>query len=67
MIEYVTEETKLIPLKDRRRIEKKVLPEYYKGIRTHKRCLRSGRTRMASSPGTSLCSESGTVKDIQAA
>ena len=35
MIEYISEETKRIPLRDRRNIEKKILPEYFKGIRTH--------------------------------
>lgn len=37
MIEYTTPETSLIKWSDRRQIEKKVLPEYYKGIRTHKK------------------------------
>lgn len=37
MIEYVDEAASLIMWKDRRKIEKKVLPEYYKGIRTHKK------------------------------
>ena len=37
MIEYETQEMQMIPYKDRRKIEKKVLPEYYKGIRTHKK------------------------------
>ena len=35
MIEYVTQEQRMVPHKDRRKIGKKVLPEYYKGIRTH--------------------------------
>lgn len=37
MIDYLSQETSLIPFKDRRKVEKKVLPEYYKGIRTHKK------------------------------
>lgn len=37
MIEYITEEDGLIRWCDRRQVEKKVLPEYYKGIRTHKK------------------------------
>lgn len=35
MIEYITEEVQKIPLKERRQVEKKILPEYYKGIVDH--------------------------------
>lgn len=37
MIEYSTQEMSLIPWYERRQIELKVLPEYYRGIRTHKK------------------------------
>ena len=54
MIEYTTEETKLIPWKDRRRIEKKVLPEYYKGIRTHKKMFELRKDEDGIKPGDIL-------------
>lgn len=35
MFEYITEDIKQIPLKDRRKIEKKIYPEFFKGILEH--------------------------------
>lgn len=37
MIEYIEEEKKLKPWKERRHIEKKILPEYYAGIRSRRK------------------------------
>ena len=54
MIEYTTEETKLIRLCDRRKVEKKVLPEYYKGIRTHKKMFEIRKDEDDIKPGDIL-------------
>ena len=54
MIEYTTEETKLIPFNQRRKIEKKVLPEYYKGIRTHKKMFELRKDEDGIKPGDIL-------------
>ena len=54
MIEYTTQETSLIPLKDRRKIEKKVLPKYYKGIRTHKKMFEIRKDEDGIKPGDIL-------------
>ena len=37
MIEYESQETAATKWTERREIEKKILPEYFKGIRTHKK------------------------------
>ena len=54
MIEYITEETRLISYKDRRQIEKKVLPEYYKGIRTHRKMFELRKDEDYIKPGDIL-------------
>lgn len=54
MIEYTTEEIKLIPFNQRRKIEKKVLPEYYKGIRTHKKMFEIRKDEDGIKPGDIL-------------
>lgn len=54
MIEYTTQETSLVPCKDRRKIEKKVLPEYYKGIRTHKKMFEIRKDEDGIKPGDIL-------------
>ena len=54
MIEYKTEEMQMIPYKDRRKIEKKVLPEYYKGIRTHKKMFELRKDEDGIKPGDIL-------------
>lgn len=54
MIEYTTEETKLIPWNKRRSIEKKVLPEYYKGLRTHKKMFEIRKDEDGIKPGDIL-------------
>lgn len=54
MIEYTTQETSLVPWKDRRKIEKKVLPEYYKGIRTHKKMFEIRKDEDGIKPGDIL-------------
>ena len=54
MIEYTTEETKLIPWNKRRNIEKKVLPEYYKGLRTHKKMFEIRKDEDGIKPGDIL-------------
>ena len=54
MIEYTTEETKLIPWNKRRNIEKKVLPEYYKGLRTHKKMFEIRKDEDGIKPGDML-------------
>lgn len=54
MIEYKTEEMKMMPYKDRRKIEKKVLPEYYKGIRTHKKMFELRKDEDGIKPGDIL-------------
>ena len=53
-IEYTTEETKLIPWNQRRQIEKKVLPQYYKGIRTHKKMFEIRKDEDGIRPGDLL-------------
>lgn len=53
-IEYTTEETKLIPWNKRRQIEKKVLPQYYKGIRTHKKMFEIRKDEDGIRPGDLL-------------
>lgn len=53
-IEYTTEETKLIPWNQRRQIEKKVLPQYYKGIRTHKKMFEIRKDEDGIKPGDLL-------------
>ena len=54
MIEYTTEETKLVPWNKRRQIEKKILPEYYKGIRTHKKMFELRKDEDGIRPGDVL-------------
>ena len=54
MIEYKTQEMQMIPYKDRRRIEKKVLQEYYKGIRTHKKMFELRKDEDGIKPGDIL-------------
>lgn len=54
MIEYKTQEMQMIPYKDRRKIEKKVLPEYYKGIRTHKKMFELRKDEDGIKPGDIL-------------
>lgn len=54
MIEYTTQETRLIPWNKRRQIEKKVLPEYYKGIRTHKKMFELRKDEDNIKPGDIL-------------
>lgn len=54
VIEYTTEATKLIPFNQRRKIEKKVLPEYYKGIRTHKKMFEIRKDEDGIKPGDIL-------------
>lgn len=54
MIEYTTQETSLIPWNQRRQIEKKVLPEYYKGIRTHKKMFEIRKDEDDIKPGDIL-------------
>ena len=54
MIEYTTEETKLISWNKRRQVEKKVLPEYYKGIRTHKKMFELRKDEDNIQPGDIL-------------
>ncbi len=54
MIEYTTQETSLIPWKDRRQIEKKVLPEYYKGIRAHRKMFEIRKDEDNIKPGDIL-------------
>lgn len=54
MIEYATEEMSLIRYCDRRKIEKKVLPEYYKGIRTHKKMFELRKDEDNIKPGDIL-------------
>lgn len=53
MIEYKTQEMQMIPYKDRRKIEKKVLPEYYKGIRTHTKMFELRKDEDGIKPGIS--------------
>lgn len=54
MIEYKTQEMQMIPYKDRRKIEKKVLPEYYEGIRTHKKMFELRKDEDGIKPGDIL-------------
>ena len=54
MIEYKTQEMRMIPYKDRRKIEKKVLPEYYNGIRTHKKMFELRKDEDGIKPGDIL-------------
>ena len=54
MIEYTTQATSLIPWKGRREIEKKVLPEYYKGIRTHRKMFEIRKDEDNIKPGDIL-------------
>lgn len=54
MIEYTTQETNLIKWCDRRQIEKKVLPEYYKGIRTHRKMFEIRKDEDGIEPGDIL-------------
>ena len=54
MIDYITEEMSLVPLRDRRKIEKKVLPEYYKGLRTHKKMFELRKDEDDIKPGDIL-------------
>lgn len=54
MIEYTTQDTSLIRLCDRRQVEKKVLPEYYKGIRTHKKMFELRKDEDNIKPGDTL-------------
>ena len=54
MIEYASQETSLIPWNQRRQIEKKVLPEYYKGIRTHKKMFEIRKDEDDIKPGDIL-------------
>ena len=53
-IAYTTEETKLIKWNERRQIEKKVLPEFYKGIRTHKKMFEIRKDEDNIQPGDIL-------------
>ena len=53
-ISYTTEETKLIKWNERRQIEKKVLPEFYKGIRTHKKMFEIRKDEDNIQPGDIL-------------
>lgn len=54
MIEYTTQGTSLIRWCDRRQVEKKVLPEYYKGIRTHKKMFELRKDEDNIKPGDIL-------------
>jgi len=54
MIEYTTQETGLIPWKDRRQIEKKVLPEYFKGLRTQRKMFELRKDEDSIKPGDIL-------------
>ncbi len=53
-IAYTTEETKLLKWNERRQIEKKVLPEFYKGIRTHKKMFEIRKDEDNIQPGDIL-------------
>lgn len=54
MIEYTTQETSLIRWCDRRQIEKKVLPEYYKGLNSHKKMFEIRKDEDDIKPGDIL-------------
>lgn len=54
MIEYVSQEQQMVRWYDRRQIEKKVLPEYYKGIRTHKKMFEIRKDEDGIRPGDIL-------------
>ena len=54
MIEYTTQDTSLIRWCDRRQVEKKVLPEYYKGIRTHRKMFELRKDEDNIKPGDIL-------------
>lgn len=54
MIEYTMDGMSLIPWRDRRKIEKKVLPEYYKGIRTHRKMFEVRKDEDEIKPGDIL-------------
>jgi len=54
MIEYETQEMQMIPYKDRRKIERKALPKYYKGIRTHKKAFELCKDEDGIRPGDIL-------------
>ena len=54
MIEYTMEGMSLIPWRDRRKIEKKVLPEYYKGIRTYRKMFEVRKDEDEIKPGDIL-------------
>ena len=54
MIEYTTQETSLIKWCDRRQIEKKVLPEYFKGLRTQKKMFEIRKDEDGVKPGDIL-------------
>lgn len=54
MIEYVPQKMELVPWNKRRQIEKKVLPEYYKGIRTHKKMYEIRKDEDGIKPGDIL-------------
>ena len=54
MIEYVSQEARLVRWCDRRQVEKKVLPEYYKGLRTHKKMFEIRKDEDGIKPGDIL-------------
>jgi hypothetical protein len=54
MIEYVSQDSNLIPWNKRRQIEKKVLPEYYKGLRTQKKMFEIYKDEDGIEPGDIL-------------
>lgn len=54
MIEYIAQEMSLVSWSKRRQIEKKVLPEYYKGIRTHKKMFEIRKDEDGIQPGDIL-------------
>lgn len=54
MIEYTTQDIGLIRWCNRRQVEKKVLPEYYKGIRTHKKMFELRKDEDNIKPGDIL-------------
>lgn len=51
MITYTRPEISLINWKNRRQVEKKVLPEFYKGIRTHKKMYELRKDEDGIEPG----------------
>jgi hypothetical protein len=64
MIEYTTAETSFIKWSNRRQIFKKVLPEYYKGIMTHKKMYEIRKDEDDIHPGDILVLQEWDGKDF---